>query len=75
MGSQKQLAKLKLIPFTFSDYSKIKEKNVHILGHPGGRDLWQWELGIFNMYFETNLYISASLYGGNSGGSSAQHET
>lgn len=41
---------------------------VHILGNPGGRDLWRWTAGFFQGVNEGRLHINAGTYGGNSGG-------
>ena len=43
-------------------------ESVHILGNPGGRDLWRWTLGKFQKDDEKVLHIQANIYGGNSGG-------
>ena len=41
---------------------------VYILGNPGGRDLWQWQLGEFQKDYGEGLHIQANIFGGNSGG-------
>ena len=53
-----------------TDLSRSVSRNevVHILGNPGGQNLWRWTLGLFKSDDETWVNINADVYGGNSGG-------
>ena len=59
------------IPHDFTtDLSRNVSRNevVHILGNPGGRDLWRWTLGLFEADNGKWINIDADVYQGNSGG-------
>ena len=49
--------------FNFDDYQEV-----HILGHPAERPLWNWKLGSFKEYDGKDLHIETSAWYGDSGG-------
>ena len=50
------------------DYSKMRNRTIHVLGHPSNRPLWQLDRGDFEGDDGEILHLSANAYHGNSGG-------